>query len=292
MGGLSVIIVTYNSENVIQECLESIQKYNDIGDALEIIIVDNSPVCKIRQFVDDLYLDLNILTIHNPKNGGFGQGNNIGVHRANSEYLFFLNPDTILVERIFSYAISKLESNNVTSLGFKLIDRLGNINNSFGLLPEKNIIYAFLPMKILYLLVIKFRFFSKTIFPWGAAFMIKKDIFIESGMFDEDIFLCNEEPDLIRRVKSNNTIISERNIIHLEGHTTVVESFRFECWLDSTKYYFSKYDLSYEKFLRNEVLINTVKVFVRKLIRMDYFYLKDYVQKIREELNRFKNDTE
>ena len=38
---LSIIIVTYNSEKLIFECLDSIYKYNDIGDSLEVIIVDN-----------------------------------------------------------------------------------------------------------------------------------------------------------------------------------------------------------------------------------------------------------
>ena len=38
---ISIVIVTYNSDNHISDCLESIFKYNDIGDALEIIIVDN-----------------------------------------------------------------------------------------------------------------------------------------------------------------------------------------------------------------------------------------------------------
>ena len=39
---VSVIIVTYNSEKHIYDCLSSIYRYNDIGDLLEVIIVDNN----------------------------------------------------------------------------------------------------------------------------------------------------------------------------------------------------------------------------------------------------------
>ena len=42
---VSVIIVTYNSEKHIYDCLSSIYRYNDIGDLLEVIIVDNNS-CK------------------------------------------------------------------------------------------------------------------------------------------------------------------------------------------------------------------------------------------------------
>ena len=41
MNALSIIILTYNSEKDIYDCLDSIHQYNDIGDTLEIIIVDN-----------------------------------------------------------------------------------------------------------------------------------------------------------------------------------------------------------------------------------------------------------
>jgi len=45
---LSIVIVTYNSNKVIKECLESIEKHNDIGKSLEVIIVDNSPVKNLK----------------------------------------------------------------------------------------------------------------------------------------------------------------------------------------------------------------------------------------------------
>ena len=41
---LSLIILTYNSEKDIYDCLKSVYQYNDIGEALEVIVVDNNSI--------------------------------------------------------------------------------------------------------------------------------------------------------------------------------------------------------------------------------------------------------
>ena len=77
MKQLSLIILTYNSEKDIYDCLESVNRYNDIGDALEIIVVDNNSTNYIDMHdkIKSLYPDVRIIA--NTKNGGYGQGNNI-----------------------------------------------------------------------------------------------------------------------------------------------------------------------------------------------------------------------
>jgi GT2 family glycosyltransferase len=281
---LSIIIVTYNSECVIQECLESIQKYNDIGDEVEIIIVDNSPIFNIEKFLNDLNFTLDIKLIHNPQNGGFGQGNNIGAKASCGDLLFILNPDTILVEPIFKYMIEEFEDKALTTAGFRLIDRDGNDNDSVGLLPEYNYLYIFFHIKLLYFLIIYFRLFSKYIFPWGADLIIRKKDFEKAGMFDENIFLCNEEPDLIHRLNINKIIIFNKNIIHLEGHTTSIPKKRFAEWLISSNYYFNKYNMSYNKFLKNEILLNKIKIIIKKIFGYRIIHLLKYIAKIKGEL--------
>ncbi len=281
---LSIIIVTYNSQAVIVDCLQSIQKFNDIGDELEIIIVDNSPKFEIKNLIKSLNLDLDIKAIHNPQNGGFGQGNNVGVEVANGELLFFLNPDTILIEYIFSYLLKKFESRKLTAAGFKLLSKEGNINNSFAFFPEFNFVYFFLPIKLINFLVIKLGMFSKFIFPWGADLIVRRKDFMEAGMFDEKMFLCNEEPDLMKRLKFCKVRIFNKSIIHLEGHTTALESSRFNEWFNSTHYYLNKYNLSFDKFLKIEIKLNNLKIKVRKLLGLNVEHLISYVNLIKDKL--------
>ena len=77
MKKLSLIILTYNSEKDIYDCLSSVYQYNDIGDALEIIVVDNNSehYARMQDKLSTLYPKVNIIS--NSTNGGYGQGNNI-----------------------------------------------------------------------------------------------------------------------------------------------------------------------------------------------------------------------
>jgi N-acetylglucosaminyl-diphospho-decaprenol L-rhamnosyltransferase len=281
---ISIIIVTYNSESVISECLESIQKYNDIGDKLEIIIVDNSSIFNIERYVSGLELNLDIKMIHNPINGGFGQGNNIGVNTSSGDLLFILNADTILVEPIFLYMISEFKDSTLTAAGFRLIRRDGKINDSFALFPEYNYVYFFIPIKLLNFIVIRLGMLSKFIFPWGADLVVRKCDFIDAGKFDEKIFLCNEEPDLTKRLNINKVKIFNRPIIHLEGHTTEVNDVRFNEWLKSTKYYFKKYNLSFDKYIEREIKLNKLKIKIRRLLGLNVEHLNVYVKMLEKNL--------
>ena len=283
---LSIIIVTYNSENVIQECLESIQMYNDIGNELEIIIVDNSPVINIEKFINNLNLTLDIKIIHNPENGGFGQGNNIGAKAARGELLFILNPDTILVEPIFKFMIKEFQDEKLTAAGFRLIDRDGNDNDSVGLLPEYN--YIYLPRKVLNYLVIHLGLLSKFIFPWGADLIVRKKDFIKADMFDESMFLFNEEPDLMHRLNIEKVKIFNKNIIHLEGYTTEVHEVRFKEWLKTTQYYLEKYKNSYKRYLMFFIFRNYSKMILKKLFQKQNYLENDTNKILIEEYKRIK----
>ena len=109
---LPVVIVAYISD-VIASCLQSIGRMNDVGDQLQVTVVDNSwtgnsayglvfDECPRVQGVDD------------HTNGGDGQRNNAGAQPSTRVHWLLLNPDIELVEPLFSSAIS----------GFKIQDEL------------------------------------------------------------------------------------------------------------------------------------------------------------------------
>lgn len=257
MSNVSVIIVAYSSESVIFDCLASIKKYNDIGSRLEVIIVDNSPSNLLETKLGSFYAcDFSLQYTHNPENGGFGQGNNIGAKIASGEVLLFLNPDTILIEAVFSSLLLSVAA-GFNFGGFTLVDKNFALNDTVGLLPE----YSFLsiPNNILTKLTLRFNVFTNFVYPWGAALYISKEAFICAGMFDERIFLCNEEPDLTRRIMKPRMKILKSRIVHLEGHTTDVKSERYSAFLDSTKYYLNKHKKSYRVY----VALTKLKVYIK-----------------------------
>ena len=109
----------------------------------------------------------------------------------------------------------------------------------------------------------------------GANLFIRKDIFFSCGMFDENIFMYNEEPDLIRRIKENkqtNKIgyFNNKRIIHLEGQTTNIDSnyekmLSFE--MESYKYYCKKYNINFKKKVKIRRRYEFYKMIVYKLCR-------------------------
>ena len=90
---LSVIIVTLKSENVIHECIKSINQ------DVPIIVVENSNNQKFKEELESQYK--NLKCILSKSNVGMGAGNNIGIKEAKTDYVLILNPDVVLEKNTF-----------------------------------------------------------------------------------------------------------------------------------------------------------------------------------------------
>jgi GT2 family glycosyltransferase len=259
---LSIIIVTYKSKTVLGPCLKSIDKYNDLGDKLEVIVVDNSPP------EDDTYGYIKqkfpeVTLIKNIKNNGFGEGNNVGVRQAQGVYLAFLNPDIELITPVFKKAITAFTIYpEVSAVGFTLITPDKNLGPTYGLLPEvRKSIISKLWLKWA---LGKFDIFSEGIYPWGANLFVRKCDFIHAGLFDENIFLNYEEADLMRRLPSTKTLIFKEKIIHLEGHSKPDFALNLENYLQSEQYYFNKHQLDYKGYQKKFISWVRVKKQIKR----------------------------
>lgn len=268
---ISIIIVSYINLEVLIDCLNSIHEHNDIGNRMEIIVVENSPSNEIFDYVKNNYPDV---TIIKNDNKGFGQANNVGAGIASGKYYLFLNPDTILIEPIFEFAIGKFRYNpKLGVFGVKLIDGSTRANHSFFYLNQK--------MNLFSIQLIKFfnridYFNGNTMYISGANLFIRKELFWECGAFDENIFMYYEEPDLINRVKDCNMTIGyfkEKRIIHLRGNTSVTANREemFKINIRSRKYYSTKYGLDYRKSFRAEIRYNKCKILAYYLIGSDKY---------------------
>src|SRR3990167_10084654 len=100
---VGIIIVSFNSENYITDCLKSIftNTYSDI----EVVVVDNSSLDKTIPVIKKNFKKVH--TIKNSINLGFGTANNIGIKYLISkkcDYILLINPDAIssttLVEKL------------------------------------------------------------------------------------------------------------------------------------------------------------------------------------------------
>ena len=263
---ISIIIVIYDSENVLFDCLDSIRKYEK-HENIEVIIVDNYLNTTFNQSALDQY-EYEISYIKSKINGGFGYGNNIGAALAKYNILLFLNPDTILTRELSTKTINVFEqSRSSLIVGYKLVDIDGRRNNTFGHFLQTNLFIVFILHIIRYFsyYTLLNHILNRFVWPWGAAFAVRKDQFIDAGRFDEKMFLCNEEADLLMRIKNRKVIFLNIPIIHLEGHTTTISLPRHKEYFKSAIYHLKKHDLSVHDFKRRFMILYKVKKFFRRL---------------------------
>jgi len=217
---ISVIIVTYHSEKIIYECINSLLKYNDVGDKLEIIVIDNSPIDIYKRMSKKILNDYEgkVKSFKSPGNIGYGRANNLGAEISNGEILLFLNPDAIFVMPIFTkiYACF-VNDKEVSTAGIQLIceNKIEQISYIFikGYLSP---LFGIL-VKILNKLNYKFSNMVTS----GSCFFVRKEIFSKVGGFSEKIFLYQEESYLAQKIKnlSNNlklVFLRDLKIIHRE----------------------------------------------------------------------------
>ena len=201
MKKLSIIIVTYNSEKDIYECLDTIYSHCDIPiKELEVIIVDNNSTDCATMFnkLKTLWGE-DIVLIKNSSNGGYGQGNNVGIRQCSAPVVLIMNPDVRLVCPIFRKAINLFSKNkNMCILGMKQWLTLNEpSSNSFTCTSRMNgylstILSALCTRLDIYLA--KYMYFS------GSCFFINKAMFETVGLFDESVFLYGEEDDIHYRL--------------------------------------------------------------------------------------------
>ena len=87
---LTVVIVTLKSEQVVEECINSIEPN------IPIIIVENSNNIVFKKKIEDKFK--NVQCVLTEENLGMGRGNNIGIKLAKTDYVYILNPDVVLEE--------------------------------------------------------------------------------------------------------------------------------------------------------------------------------------------------
>lgn len=261
---LSIIIVSYKQLELLINCIESIFDNNDIGSRMELIVVDNSP--KYEDVYNYVKRNYSNVTIIKNSNNGFGEANNVGAKVARGKYLLFLNPDTIIIEPINEFAVDKFNKyDELVMFGLRLVDKDLKRNMSYYFLDKYGFIYSQLIK-----LYNKYEIFiPNNMFISGANIFIRKDVFINAGMFDENIFMYCEEADLTNRVKNLNksyriAYFKEKNIIHLEGKTTEVKEEALKRRLESNIYYYKKYGKDVKKKFKHEIRYNKLKRIIYK----------------------------
>lgn len=201
---LSIIIVNYNTKDLILDCIKSIEKEGSELD-IEVIIVDNNSSDGSKEALKDFKTDkFKYATIFNDSNMGYAKANNQGIKVAKSKYILLLNSDTLVhrgsLGRLVEFAQKTPDAGVV---GSKLLNIDGSLQSSCYNFPTiKNaILEYFFGRKGLF-----DKFAPKGKDPVtidalvGAAFLITPEAKRKVGILDERYWAYFEDIDYCRQV--------------------------------------------------------------------------------------------
>ena len=254
---ISIIIVNYNTKRLLNQCLRSVcEKTQNID--FEVIVIDNNSQDNSCEMIKNEFS--NVKLIENDRNLGFGKANNLGANIAQGKCLFFLNPDTILINNAVKILFDFMGKNqNCGICGGNLFDENLKPVLSYGWLP--NILDD-----LTGLFSIKHENFNHSDKPkkvrciTGADLMIRKEIFESINGFDEDFFMYHEELELTHRVKKLGHFVynvPQANIIHLEGQSTNCEQ-KAKFKLIGRRLYYQKTHNKFYKKIADSIYFLTI----------------------------------
>ena len=269
---LTIVIVTFKSDEVIYECIKS------IGNEIRIIVVENSYNPEFKNKIEKTYQ--NVECIVSSENLGMGKGNNLGINLAKTDYVLILNPDVILEKTTLNEIF--IASNIISN--FAILAPISD-NKAF---PNYKIDNA---SKILENEQSSFEVKSVD----GFAMLINKKNLDETtdiknqNYFDENFFMYLENDDLCKRIKNMNKkiyIIPNAKINHLGAkavnpkYKNEIELSRNWHWIWS-KFYFNRKHYGYAN-----AFIDGFPKFFSNIVKYCVYFLLNNKEKKKKYFNR------
>ncbi len=242
---ISIVIVSWNVEALLYNCLKSI--VTNAGKlSVEVIVIDNHSHDNTVAIVKQHFPQVTITA--NQTNEGFAAANNQGILQSHGDYILALNPDTKILPNMLQNMVAFMERKpKVGICGCR------HRNPDFTLQPS---VRAFPTWTALLFIVTKFaKLFPASPPVWkylrrdldykltqpvdqvaGSCFMMRREMINDIGVFDENFFIWFEEVDLCKRAKQKGWqvwYLADAELIHFGG-----QSFRQQLLIRNQKDFF------------------------------------------------------
>jgi N-acetylglucosaminyl-diphospho-decaprenol L-rhamnosyltransferase len=251
---LSVVIVTYNSENHVGTALRALEKAATATN-FEVIVVDNASVdasiATVRTECPDA------IVIASPENLGFGVACNLAVRQARGEFLLFLNPDSEADPAAVDLAVEYLAKHHEAGIvGGRTRYPNGQLNPTCCS-TEPTLWSAFCYATGLSSVFRRSRVFNpEALGSWdrdsdravdvitGCFALLRTSLFRSLGGFDERFFMYSEDTDLCRRVRDLGlqcVHLSEVGLVHIGGGSDNIRAVKWTKLLCARLQYYDKH---------------------------------------------------
>lgn len=209
---LSIIILSYNTKDVLRDCLASFGAGKTNADAWEIIVVDNASTDGSGETVRKEYPAVRV--IPKKSNLGYSAGNNVGIRQSKGKYILLLNSDTEASKDAIRETLTYFKNHKEAGVATcKLLRPDGSMDPAchrgfptpwaaftyfFGLerlLPKSSIFGGY---------HLGYKSLSEPHeidSPSGAFYMIRRDVVNKVGLLDEQFFMYGEDLDWSYRIK-------------------------------------------------------------------------------------------
>jgi GT2 family glycosyltransferase len=233
MADLSVIIVTWNSESEIENCIKSvIENSKDFSEPeTELIVIDNNSTDQTKDKLNSI--GFNNLQLHkNDANLGFTKAVNQGIKLSKGRNILLLNPDTVLKQNVLKKLSGFLDANEEYSACAPLmLNEDGSVQISIRNFPAywsmycefTLLAYIFPKTKLFGKWKMKYFDYTKDADinqPMAAALMIKKSVLENIGIMDERFEMFFNDVDLCKRIIDTGSkirFLKEAEVIHKKG---------------------------------------------------------------------------
>ena len=273
---VSFVIVTWNSKNEIAECIRSVK--SDVPQA-ELIIVDNHSSDGTIEILEKLCSEFSgIRVILNEDNFGYTKACNQAMKLATGDYIFLLNPDTILTNGVTGTLISSMK-NEICAAAPQLINDDGSVQFSCRTFPRyRDMYFEIFQLPRLFPASSFFNRWKMGGFshdesklvdqPMAAALKLKREILAKVGFMDERFFMFFNDVDLCKSVSDAGGKIlfnPDAKISHSKGVSVFkVRKQMIDIWKKDCLSYFEKYFGLNLKFYVFRVVLSFV-TFIRNL---------------------------
>ncbi len=305
---LSIVIVNYNVEYFLEQCLRSVDIACKTINS-EVFVVDNNSVDGSLSMLKEKFPWVQLIA--NKENVGFSKANNQAIKMSKGEYVLLLNPDTVVENDTLIKIIDYMDAHSdVGGLGVKMIDGKGQfLPESKRGLPTPEV--AFYKIFGLSKIFPNSKRFGKYHLSYldnnqiheieilaGAFMLMRKSVLDKIGFLDEDFFMYGEDIDLSYRIIKagyKNIYFPETRIIHYKGESTKKSSVNYvfifyNAMIIFAHKHFSQKNAKFFSFLINIAIyfrasLSIVKRFISgvflpfidiSLIWIGFYFLKNY----------------
>lgn len=259
---LSIIIVNYNTKELLKQTIESV--IQTIGQTIkyEIIVSDNGSKDGSNEMMKSCFPQIKL--IENNANLGFSKANNVAIKEARGRYILLLNSDTVVKDDCLQKSVAYMDKHGeIGVLGCRVVLPNGILDHACkrGYPTPEASLYYILKLNKLFPSSKKFGAYALDYLPdneinevdslVGAFMMVRKEAIDKVGLLDEDFFMYGEDIDWCYRIKEAGYKViyyPEAEIIHYKGASSkkkrlkTIYEFHRAMILFYNKHYIHKYN--------------------------------------------------